>query len=115
MGPCGSPRERAAWATEGAGGESQLGRGAGAGPGGEGSGLRAGEGKEGVGRVGEEASWADRVRVLGWVFLLLSFSFFFSFQTPLKLFEFKSNLNSNSYALKQTMHQHECTNKLALK
>ena len=41
---------------------------------------------------------------------------FFSKQHS-NLFVFKSNLNPNSYALKRLklMHQHECTNKLALK
>jgi len=59
--------------------------------------------------------------LLGWVGLVSSFpiSFFslfsFLFQTNSNyLFRFKSNLNSNSYALnqKEFMHQHECTNML---
>ena len=79
---------------------------------------RAGEGgKLGwCGLLGQEG----RSGPPGWV----GFGFFFSYFFPLfyfkhhsHLFEFKSNLNSNSYALKQVklMHQHECTNKLALK
>ena len=65
-------------------GGSQLGRGAGAGPGGEGNGLRAGEGKERVGRAGVEESCAG---LLGWVGFGFSYFLFLSsflFQTPPK-------------------------------
>jgi hypothetical protein len=53
---------------------------------------------------------------VGFGFLLFSFPFLFQTHSNY-LFEFKSNLNSNSYALKQlrNMHQHECTHILALK
>jgi len=64
----------------------------------------------------------EKVGPVCWVGLGLGFpiSYFFPlfyFKHHSNLFEFKSNLNSNSYALKQLklMHQHECTNKLALK
>ena len=73
--------------------------------------LGCGErGKEGVGRLWL-GFWAGLVSPF-LVFLPLFFS-----KQHSNLFEFKSNLNSNSYALKQIklMHQHECTNKLALK
>jgi hypothetical protein len=51
------------------------------------------------------ASWAG----LGF-FLFFWFPFPFLFQTNSNLFELKSTLNSNSYALNQIkfMHQHEC-------
>jgi len=76
-----------------------------------------------LGLVGTgEASWATEgvgwvwVFILGWVlfyFFLLSISYF---KHHSNLFEFKSNLNSNSYALKQLklMHQHECNNEFNL-
>ena len=58
--------------------------------------------------------WA-REEGLGWV-LVSSSSFLFYFEHHSNLFEFKSNLNSNSYALKQLklMHQHECNNEFNL-
>ena len=70
-----------------------------------------------VERREEEAGWATSQGLLdcwvGWAGLSFCFGFPFLFQTTLKLFEFKSTLNSNSYALNQRklMHQHECTNK----
>jgi hypothetical protein len=42
------------------------------------------------------------------------FPSFFLFQTALKLFEFKFNLNSKHTQLNKIMHQHECTTCLNL-
>ena len=88
---------------------------------GEGVGLLTGRAGEGgklgwCGLLGQEG----RSGPPGWVGFGFLFSYFFPlfyFKHHSHLFEFKSNLNSNSYALKQLklMHQHECTNKLALK
>jgi len=52
--------------------------------------------------------------VLGWFSYFLSLSYFFSFQTSLKLIEFKLRFEFKPYALNQIkfMHQHECTNML---
>ena len=48
--------------------------------------------------------------------LFLFLSPLFYFPTTLKLFEFKFEFEFNpSTQTKRTMHQHECTNKLALK
>jgi len=67
--------------------------------------------------------WAGR-RVCGlgcsrvWAGLAIGlFPSSFLLQTSLKLFEFKLKFESNPTTLKQVklMHQHECTNKLALK
>jgi hypothetical protein len=62
---------------------------------------RAGKGEKWAAQVGEKkeaAGWAAR---LIWGFLFFWFLFSFLFQTNSNLFEFKSNLNSNSYALNQ--------------
>jgi hypothetical protein len=74
-----------------------------------GGGLGRCEGKEGGRGLGFWASWAG----LGF-FLFFWFPFPFLFQTNSNLFEFKSTLNSNSYALNQIkiMHQHECATML---
>src|SRR6185312_9655937 len=76
------------------------------------------------GREGERRRpgqvWAAVFRVwLGWV--LGSFPYLFlspiSFQTQLNYLNSKTTLNSSNYPLKpiKQMHQHVCTNKLALK
>ena len=64
-------------------------------------GWRRGKGRWTMGRLGSH----------------LGLGFPFLFQTTLKLFEFKSTLNSNSYALNpiNLMHQHEYTNMLNLR
>ena len=53
---------------------------------------RAGRGKGGLGRPG--LGWAGVLGSSPIGFSFLSYSFPFLFETPLKLFEFKSNLNS---------------------
>jgi hypothetical protein len=61
--------------------------------------------------VGRAREIGLRERLGCWAGLLSYFLSFSFFQTNSNLFEFKSNLNSNSYALTQIklMHQHECT------
>ena len=61
-----------------------------------------------------ELGWVD-FGSLGW-FPFSSLSPLFYFPTTLKLFEFKVEFEFNpSTQTNKTMHQHECTNKLALK
>ena len=69
-------------------------------------------GKE-VGR-GEKEKKAAGLTELGWFSNFLSLSYFFSFQTSLKLIEFKLRFEFTPYALIQIkfIHQHECTNTL---
>ena len=86
---------------------------------GNGLGRRAGPRAQGVAREGagtqEEGGLGRPGLGLGWVAIwvfLFPISFLFSISNTTQIY-----LNSNSYALKQLklMHQHECTNKLALK
>ena len=88
------------------------------------AGRRAGRGgsgpRRGVGRMlgrekraaGKKEKEAAGLTELGWISYFLSLSYFFSFQTSLKLIEFKLQFEFKPYALNQIrfMHQHECTN-----
>ena len=77
-----------------------------------GAGLRASV--LGRGREGKGAGWAEAGFGLVSGFLFFGFSYFLSFQTSLKLIEFKLRFEFKPYALNQIkfMHQHECTNTL---
>jgi hypothetical protein len=79
------------------------------------SGKRKRERENGPARGKERPKGEERSR-LGWSAARVAFLFpsLFLFQTNSNLFEFKSNLNSNSYALTpiKLMHRHECTNML---
>ena len=77
--------------------------------------TREGAGTREEGGLGRPGAWVGLGCHLG--FPISYFFPLFYFKHHSNLFEFKSNLNSNSYALKHVklMHQHECTNKLALK
>ena len=78
---------------------------------------------EGEGKLGPRLKLSCGLGRAGtgiWVgFLLFSLSFLFpiSFQIQLNYLNSKTTLNSSTYALKpkKQMHQHVCTNKLALK
>ena len=71
-----------------------------------------------AGPQGKTARWKKKKKTLwaglGWFSYFLSLSYFFSFQTSLKLIEFKLRFEFKPYALNQIkfMHQHECTNML---